>query len=76
MAVVTDSPAFRELAKILEHVDPFPHPSESNFERCRGFKKDNVGRCRIPLTQKQDRIDSLLSQFSEHDKMGRHQKSA
>ncbi|KAL7894106.1 hypothetical protein HDV63DRAFT_389610 [Trichoderma sp. SZMC 28014] len=63
MAIVTDSPVFRELAKILEHIDPFPHPGESNFERCRGFKKDNVGRCRAPLTQKQDRIDSLLSQF-------------
>lgn len=63
MAVIIDSPVLRELATILEHADPFPHPCESNFETCRGFKKDNKGRCRIPLKQGQDRIDSLLSQF-------------
>ncbi|KAL7919265.1 hypothetical protein ACQKWADRAFT_301885 [Trichoderma austrokoningii] len=63
MAAVIDSPVIRELAAILEHIDRFPHPGESDFEKCRGFRKDNTGRCRIRVNQKQNRIMSLLSQF-------------
>lgn len=80
MSAVIDSPVMRELAAILEDIDPFPNPNDSDFERCRGFKEnDNIGRCRIRLTEDQNQIDSLLSQFqnmtkcantkSLHDKM-------
>lgn len=68
MAAAIESPVIKELAAILEHVDPFPHPNESNFERCRGFKKNSMGRCRILLTQEQNRINSLLSQFQSMTK--------
>ncbi|EHK48436.1 hypothetical protein TRIATDRAFT_297977, partial [Trichoderma atroviride IMI 206040] len=63
MAVVIDPPVLRELATILENVDYFQHPDESDFERCRAFKKDNMGRCTVRVRQEQDQIDSLLSQF-------------
>ncbi|KAL7782930.1 hypothetical protein V8C37DRAFT_415313 [Trichoderma ceciliae] len=63
MADFLDSPVIRELAIILENIDPFPNPNDSDFGRCRGFEENNIGRCRIRQAQEQNQLDSLLSQF-------------
>ncbi|KAM0261152.1 hypothetical protein ACHAQJ_002414 [Trichoderma viride] len=65
MAAVIDSPVIRELAAILQAIDPFPNPNDSDFTTCRGFKKGSTSRCgmRACPTSEQNQVDDLLSQF-------------
>lgn len=70
MATVIDSPVIRELTAILEGIDRFPNPNESDFKTCRALSKNaSTIRCRMRFKDKtEDEVKGLRSLFQSTTK--------